>query len=870
MRKRKVSILLFTALVYSIVYASVLSRMQKALDKGDYEKVEKLAIKSLEKDTINPGARYYLSRIYLESAFSRYNIDSSLIFINGALSDYHIASQKTLESLAKEQIDTATLLTQKALVATAAFGRALDGMTVSVFTDFLEKHQGAKQFHRATFIRDSLAFDIAQSNHTWQGYQSYFQTYPESVFADEAKSRYQKLIFQDYTKDDRLNSYVRFLKEHPNTPFRRLAEEVILERSTINNDWEAYVEFLNDYPRTHLRKKVGDILYYMVKSNGFEHINDVLLIHPKADSLKRMYALEQELLFPIMDNSKFGFSNPAGKVVVPAGFTSIAVDQLCGNITSEWLGVLESTRSVIINRAGMRFLEGELVEEVGASVKLLEKNGSKHLYHSSGYSITAKSVEEVSLLANGWVLYNHENEWGVLTPAGYEVLKPKYTFIEAVGPFMVVEQEGKYAISSFSELSKERHEPLRFEFEDYELIQDSLMQVFTEGKEGLLDASLQYTIPLDDHEVFVTKKFWYFKDAVGYHVINRDENDTWDESFLNMNANEGWLSFKKPDGWLLVARLEKGLMPIHQIDSLKLLNADVAYLQKGDTVQLVFQNAFRKDISRSDKIKVLSNLSSTGKRTAYIVLTDSRKASIMSVEGKVLFSGKYDDVALVKDSLFQVRMNGKVGLKRVNGETALNPRYDVLDDQGDLIYILKEGKIGCVDLTNRVILPAEYEARMQRIGKAYYAVTRDGKLGLVNEANKWVLSADYDQVLEWNDSSCWVRAGALWTLMDLNEKEPILEEVQSVRPWLEMPDQSLAIVLGENGFGLLSSQKGEVLPMQYNDILNLGSLSEPVFFAEQHLKTADFFVVTYFDSTGKSIRSQAFRPEEYDMIYCDE
>lgn len=866
MKKKKVLVLLITAFIGYVTYAGIYERLQKAIDQNAFEKVEKIARKSISKDTLNPGVRYFLSKLYLQSAYQHYNIDSALFYINGAVRDYQRSSIKSIEKLTKSGIDSGAFAHQRALIADAAFSRALDSMTVSCFTTYLSQYDGSVYYARATYMRDSLAFDHAQQKHTWQGYQTYFQTYPESEFAGEARARYQKLIFQDYTKDDRLRSYQRFLKEHPETPFRREAEEMILKKSTLSNSWDSYITFLNSYPETSLRKEVGDILYYLTKERHFDRLNEVLLLHAQPDSLEELYLLEKEILFPIYDNQRYGFMSVEGELVIDPVFEEIGAVQYCGKITSEWLEIIREDQPVLIDRSGHEITSGKLHSHVSSAIKLVNKHGKNYLYHASGFMLTNEHVEDASVWPNGWICYRHENSWGLLSPTGYELLPPLYQSIKTVGPFVILETEEKYAISSFEELAQEEHPIPDPKYDDYEFIQDSLVFVYSADREGLLNQHLNYMIPLDQHQVYVSGKYWYFQDDDGYYMISRAKKDEWDDPYKQISMNEGWLGLKHSTGWELRLRQNEA-SPLKNIDSLKLLSSTAVYLEKGDTTAVLFTNNSHHTISKGTKIQVLS--ASTGVAASYLVLTDNKKTDILGADGSLLFSGKYEEVSLFKDSLFQIKMNGKMGLKRANGETALSPKYDMLDDQGNLIFLLKDGKIGCMDLSSGVIIPADYEARMEQIG-TYYAVKKADKTGLINSDNKEVLPPDYDQILAWNDSSCWVRTGAQWSLIDLRDQQELLKDVQSVRPWIAMPDQQLCIVLGTNGFGLYSNHYGEVLPMEYNDILNVGTDEHPVFFAEQHLKAAAFFVVTYFDIQGNTIRSQAFRPEEYDHIYCDQ
>ncbi len=72
----------------------------------------------------------------------------------------------------------------------------------------------------------------------------------------------------------------------------------------------------------------------------------------------------------------------------------------------------------------------------------------------------------------------------------------------------------------------------------------------------------------------------------------------------------------------------------------------------------------------------------------------------------------------------------------------------------------------------------------------------------------------------------------------------------------------------ENAFGVISNRRGIVVPMQYSDIVNLGSKEVPLYFTERHIEEAGISVVVYYDSFGKIIRKQAMEADEFEKIYC--
>lgn len=851
------------------VNAGALDRIQKSYQKGDYEKVEKLARRSLEKQPLNPGAKYYLSLLFLEEAYTIYNIDSAFQYINEAQVDFERAPPEVGEELLKAELGPAQLEQQSAAVDDAAFAVAVGEMAIGAFDHYLEKYAASSNDHRAVFLRDSLAFDKAAEVGTWQAYEAFFQQYPQSEFSPGARTRYQSLIFKDYTRDDKLESYVRFLDEHPDTPFRGLAEEVIFERSTVRNDWRAYWDFLRKYPKTHLRLKIADLLYYRAKATYPEQIKEVMLVHPRADSLEAIHALEQKVLVPVSEGGKFGFMDLDGEIVLHPAYLGVSQNYLCGNVTSEWLEVMTEKGVSVYNRSGDLLLDNvERIKHVGASTKLVYVDRGV-LYHSSGWQISELGVDDAQELDNGWICFQHDYEWGVMTPAGHQVLKPDFHSIQAIGDFLVLESGGAFAVTSVSELAADGGQFLEFVYDDFEIIQDSLAQVFSGELEGLINAKLETVVPLAGHRIYFDGPFWYVKDSTGYRLLDREDLHILDPVFEKLEVNSGWFAFKKPAEWLLISRVPNSVPPQNMLDSVKLLSKNAAYVQEDGVAKVVFQNGQVFPLDGGETIRILgTQMAASESKVDYLLIEGGKGQKVLDKGGQVLFEGKFEEVSLLTDTLFRVKKDKKMGIINHSGEQILPFKYEVLDNKEGMVFLLLNGQIGALDLVNGALLPTDYEARIERIGN-HYEVKKEGKLGVVDARNQWLLPAVYDRLMSWNDTACWAMVGTGWSLVSF-QNETILSGIISVRPWLGMEMQQLAIVIGENGYGLMSNVAGEILPMQYNDILNLGTSDRPLFFAEQHLKTAAFFVVTYFNLAGEAIRSQAFRPEEYDRIYCDQ
>jgi hypothetical protein len=99
--------------------------------------------KSIEKDSVNTGAKYVYSLLYLTPKYPGYDIDRSYHFIIEAIDDFAIHDEKMIEDLAKLDINDSTLNNQKLRVEQHAFRRAKAKHTLVDYNFFLDIFSGA-------------------------------------------------------------------------------------------------------------------------------------------------------------------------------------------------------------------------------------------------------------------------------------------------------------------------------------------------------------------------------------------------------------------------------------------------------------------------------------------------------------------------------------------------------------------------------------------------------------------------------------------------------------------------------------------------------------------------------------------------------
>jgi hypothetical protein len=62
---------------------------------------------------------------------------------------------------------------------------------------------------------------------------------------------------------------------------------------------------------------------------------------------------------------------------------------------------------------------------------------------------------------------------------------------------------------------------------------------------------------------------------------------------------------------------------------------------------------------------------------------------------------------------------------------------------------------------------------------------------------------------------------------------------------------------------------GEILQPAFDEIVNVGSMEQPVYFAEKEVKEAGVSVVLWYDGGGNILVRKTYSPEDLERVYCD-
>lgn len=846
-------------LVYLIVFFQLLvfgtvDRIQKAMEKKEYDKAMELITKGYEKEPENPGISYYHALLFFERDFAKYNIDTARIAIVRAKHLFEEASPELKQETIDDGITPDRINKLLEQIRDRAFQNTLSDLSTSSIRVFQEKFPKSIYTDLLTYKSDSIEFRIAKNSNSQSQLIQFIENHPTSIFTPKADSILDDMRVSELMIRGTLNDYYSFLKRYPYTRQRQKIESYILKVSTASHREEKFREFISFSSSRSLKKKAADLLYYLAKNS---------IPHPLTDSLQKILSSSKNQIYPVMEQGRIGFYDQNGRQQIDNLYSDIQEPAKCQLINDDWVYVSNDNNGLIVSKSGQIILRNaDDYRSISTDIGLIMKQGKWFLYHKSGFKILEQPVQDASILANKWIKVKQNEKWGLYTYLGLPIAQSIYDDIYKTESFWVFERNGLLAVYTESLILKEIEEnglSLEFKFDDIELVNKNALIGFRDSRECLLDSTLNFLIPWGNYEINPEASGWYLKSDQGYRLYNKSEAEVMDRHYPYLESNEGWLALKTEKDWMLIPR-NKELQPSREYDSIKLVNAYSAILLKDGSSSLLFSSGEIIPIDEK-QVRTFQN------RPQFISISDGTTIALYDESGSQLLTGQYENTAFLNDSLVRVQIRGKQGLIHVNGDWVLNPVFDTIDEKNGLVLTLIKGKIGCYDPIINELVATEYEARVERIGR-YYLAKKDGKYGVIDHTKSQVLSFSYDQVQAWNDTTYLVKKNNEFLIVDLRE-EPVTEPVESLNLLIKNDTQSIYRYIKNGKYGLLSNKFGELLKPEFTDVFNIGTREDPLFFADQHLDKAGFHVVSYINQKGELILSKAYTREEFDKILCD-
>lgn len=833
---------------------------QKEITRQRWNKALSSLQKSIEKDPASAPAYYVLSTWYFVPANPAFNVDSAYSNICRALTLWGSGDSRSRSHWSRLPLDSLMLVDMLEQVDSAAFEQARRTNTESGYTTFIETHPQAKQHQSAIDLRFGVAYEAAVEMNTIESFGNFLTRYPDSPQAVAARAKYDELSFRAATRDGLVGSYELFLKDHPTTPYRPVAERAIFEIVTAKGRPGNFIEFLKKYPDSHLKKKATDILYHLMQER-----NEPFPAEFATDSIAGLHSLERDYVVPILVKEKFGLMNSSGKVVLAPAFDEIDDSYLCGDIMEDVI-VLPGR---MVNRRGYTLMEGNVtgIEDAGYGFLNVQIDNRGIVFHKSGFRLGDFPVDEFKVL-NGQLLgVRSSGKWGVFTLAGKPLLPFGYNGLENFGEFLVLQTESGSMLTTLDTLAAAGQDSpfLAGPFDEVKRLGTNVIVVKDELNSWWNERLVQYIHP-GRHTITPASFGAVLQTDSGAYTYNRYGESS--ERFQRVNVVDSWVAAKSAEGWVLYNPEQRINLSI-PYDTLSLFGPfAIGKKQHGYELNLFLKPDKLVTINEADSFEFLPGKDSL----SYLVAITGSKRTVYDTYGNVLFtlSTVYDKMETAGMGYFIVTKKDKKGLINSQGKVVVPVQYDAVGSAvNGMISLLKGVKFGAFDVNYKVLFPASYDKNVQRFDRNFVIAYRDGAYGFVDNKNKISGTFSFGDVQPWKDSVAIVRQGGRYQFYNVYSRASELSGITHIKTIRNEKADKLLVVNKDGLFGVVSNRTGIVIPINFSDIVNIGSAEVPMYFTEKHVEEASIFVVIYYDSHGKMVRREVYEPDEYERIYCD-
>jgi hypothetical protein len=816
--------------------------------------------KALQKDTLNPEAKFIYAQYYLTTGNPEFDIDSSYAFTHKALRAWGKSTVKQRERL---QFDSAALLAFRSKVDSAAFERARIDNTQRSYEFFIDHFPFAVETSKAIELRDELAYVEALRVNTAEAFHNYVANFPASRRVSEAGDRYEQLIYKEKTESGELRDYKSFLADFPNSAYRDEAQKFVFDVSTSSGLIDDYLAFIKQYPSGSQSAKARNILYYLMRDEGRPRPNFL-----DNDSLRMLDERNKGYWVPFYKNGLYGFMNDEGTEVMSPQFESIDSSYLCGDLTRDFV----VTSSGVYSRGGALLLKKTTTQATDLGQGFLNiVDGNCHtIVHQSGFPVGDMCVDDARIVADQFIALKENDGWYLYAFNGKQLTMSAYNDVTHVDKLVVLKRYGKNIVVRAQQVAAiSQMNPL-----DESLVFDEV-RAWGEGNllvkngvlEGVMGQDLQFIIPLG-RQALVKTSFGFTSRKEGKIQVTGVpalEAETYDD----VRDYGDWLELRSGRQSTLYKVSQKKVVA-DKLDSVWMKNR-VVFSVRGDSLS-VYAGASK--LASFDKTSPVNFIPGADSVVYFWVPEKKNKVVFEASQGKKLFSADFEDIEVIARDLFVFSKKNrkgviKKGIYRRDGKTAQPAEYDaIIPSSPGYLSLLKDKKFGLYDIKTQKLIKPDYERNVLPYAENYF-IAYKGSYGIITAAEEPVTAFEFDEIRYWNDSAAWVKKNFSWSIISIKDQQSRLSRIRSFQTIKDTEAERIVRVQQDNYFGIVSSKRGVVIPPTFTEILNIGSTEKPFYFTEKRVEEAGIYVVIYYNSQGKMVRKQVYEEEEYEKIYCE-
>ncbi len=860
---RIVTLCCWLFLVTGVLHAQSLEkRAIRNISKGKWEKAAVLLRKSAIRDSGNVLTEYGWSRFYFAVDNPAYSPELAYDAVIRTLNGFEGLNPRDRQKVARFPLDSLTVVKLREQIDSVAFTVARTLNTEQGYIEFLARHPYSSDRKTAEQLRNAVAYLDAASQNTYQAFKTFLDKYPGANERNDARTRYERLLFEEKTRDRRLTSFEAFLKEYPETPFRKEIEKDIFELFTLSGEVERFMSFIKLYPQSPFQKRATNILFHILMDSDDPAPSGIVL----SDSLEKLMTLNQGYLLPFLKRGRFGLMNNKGFEVIPASYAEMPDEYLCGNITEDVL--VFSDR--IVNRMGSPVFTGNIQEldDLGAGFLKVRTAGCVNVIHKSGFLIDS-CVVDAKMIDKRFVAVQTNNGWTIRSLTARPVTADAWDDINLYGGVVALKKNKRSVLLTFRQLADLAHEQESVAtnvVDELKLLDNGMLWVSADGNEGIYDQSLKEVVPVNDYKIQPFFDGFVIRSAEGFSIYGNNGNKS--SFFESVLIHEPLVIVRKErKDYLFDATQRK--FTSRGYDSIAF---DGTFFKGyvADSVYIHFREE-RRPFPYSVKTQFIAGKDSA----SYLLMELDGKKTIFDQDGFVLFASPanaFESIQHAGGDYFIVSKKEKKGLIDRTGKMVLSIEHDAIGTlTNNTISVLKSMNFGLLNVSTRKLIKPQYDKNLVVYRSNLLVAFRDGRQGFIDWENKPRSNFEFEEVKYWNDTVALVKRNKLWEMLSLTTGRSVITDIRDIRPVRESADEKLYIMNQNNLFGVISSVRGKVIPFSFSDVVNVGSSDDPLYFTEKHVSEASVFVVIYYDKNGKMLRREVYEDtDEYEKIYCQQ
>jgi TolA-binding protein len=830
----------------------------KNLSRQRWEKTKQLLDKGLQKDSVNAALKFIYARYYFHPANPAYHIDSANLCLIQARSNFDQATAKEKERWRRGALDTLSMEALRKKIDSSAFEHAKVINTEGAFLHFLSIYPKSDQRERATALRDEAAYLDAVKVNTYQSFLAYLEKYPASSKTAEARKTYERLLFESHTSARTLESYQRFLTDFPASPYRRIVEKNIFEIFSAPGDRQSFEQYVTQYPYSTMTQRACNILFYL--SNEIE----APLYPPcSSDSILLMQSINKGIVVPVLQNSKYGFMNDRGEMLIKPGYDSLTPDYECGNLSSD---LLIADRQ-LISRAGASIVADSVTsfDDLGYGFVQIETPTCKRVIHKSGFGI-GECIEGGKIIGKRFLGLKRNNVWGLFTFSGRALTLFEFDDIEAHGEIIIFRKGSQSTLATASEvaeLANAREMKFSAWFDEVKPWSSEWLWAKSGEFEGVFNQQLNPVINFDKH--VLEREFF---GAVARSAAGHKLYDSLGEELAaskDVVIHEPWIVLVR-DGDFTFYRIADTQTIRKSYDTVSFLGP-FALAFTGDSVIVHFAKNKWVAFPAAMRAAFVPGKDST----AFLQIAIDKRKTIYDQKGKKLFSFEYDNIQYAGSGFFIFSKKDKKGLVNLEGKVVLQPEYDAMGSVvNHVVTYLKKMKFGAYHTVLKQTVKPTFEKNLALYTDSWLIASEKGYFGFVDWKAKPISNFEFDEIQYWNDSAALVKKKSDWFIYDIRQKKNVESNIKQIEFITDTHEQKLCIMKQGDFFGVVSNTKGFIIPPSFTKIVNVGNREEPLYFTEKHVEEALLFVVIYYDQNGKLLYRQVYEEADYERILCRE